>query len=84
MEGVYKSDQLHTHFTSADCSNLGFGVRMGAISPERREALNGHLSSARNGRYGGWIAVPIIFVGELRPAGEFGGWELWVTDFSVP
>lgn len=84
VEGVYESDELHGGFTSPSCPNVGFGVRTGAISPERREALDRHLSSVRNGRLGGWIAYPVIFIGDLRPAGEFGGWELWVTDFSVP
>lgn len=83
VEGVYESDQLHTVFTSPSCPNVGFGVRTGAISPERRQALDRHFSSVRNGRGGSWMAYPIIFIGDLRPAGEFGGWELWVTDFSV-
>ena len=84
VEGVYESDELHGGLTSPSCPNVGFGVRTGAISPERREALDRYLSGVRNGRLGGWIAYPIIFIGDLRPAGEFGGWELWVTDFSVP
>ncbi|MFN4295690.1 MAG: hypothetical protein ACK4FB_02535 [Brevundimonas sp.] len=84
VEGVYESDELHSGFTSPSCANVGFGVRTGAMSPGRREALDEYLSSVRNGRRGGWVAYPIIFIGDLRPAGEFGGWELWVTDFSVP
>lgn len=84
VEGVYESDELHGGLTSPRCSNVGFGVRTGTMSSERREALDAYLSSVRNGRLGGWITYPIIFVGDLRPVGEFGGWELWVTDFFVP